>query len=246
VSCTGDGHAGSVGCGRPRREPDPAATSCVLRALECLRNEPAERLSPRRLAQHLDVSHQAPYVHFGDAHAGDRMRRLGDSTVKGCRWVESEKVHRLGWARGPRRPFAAPSGAVRGGGAVRAVLAWGSRSRRCGGSIVRQAIRPWRRRCVRGGNPRGHCGARIPRSCAGRSTAGCGARRGWIRRDCARPRPHATGRHSLDSWPARRRHARCRPTGSLPSIPAHSPRNTCGPVGRRKNGTRPRLQTGAE
>jgi len=121
------------------------------------------------------------------------MRRLGDSTVKGCRWVESEKVHRLGWARGPRRPFAAPSGAVRGGGAVRAVLAWGSRSRRCGGSIVRQAIRPWRRRCVRGGNPRGHCGARIPRSCAGRSTAGCGARRGWIRRDCARPRPHAPG-----------------------------------------------------
>lgn len=35
-------------------------------ALELLGTEPAERLSLRRVAQQLDVSHQAPYVHFGD------------------------------------------------------------------------------------------------------------------------------------------------------------------------------------
>lgn len=35
-------------------------------ALELLGTEPAERLSLRRVAQRLDVSHQAPYVHFGD------------------------------------------------------------------------------------------------------------------------------------------------------------------------------------
>jgi AcrR family transcriptional regulator len=35
-------------------------------ALDLLRTEPAERLSLRRIAQQLTVSHQAPYVHFGD------------------------------------------------------------------------------------------------------------------------------------------------------------------------------------
>lgn len=35
-------------------------------ALELLREQPAERLSLRRVAQQLDVSHQAPYVHFGN------------------------------------------------------------------------------------------------------------------------------------------------------------------------------------
>lgn len=34
-------------------------------ALELLTHQPAERLSLRRLAQKLHVSHQAPYVHFG-------------------------------------------------------------------------------------------------------------------------------------------------------------------------------------
>jgi len=35
-------------------------------ALERLRTEPAERLSLRRVAQDVGVSHQAPYVYFGD------------------------------------------------------------------------------------------------------------------------------------------------------------------------------------
>lgn len=35
-------------------------------ALDSLAQEPAERLSLRRVAQTVGVSHQAPYVHFGD------------------------------------------------------------------------------------------------------------------------------------------------------------------------------------
>lgn len=37
----------------------------VRAGLELLADQPAERLSMRRLAENLDVSHQAPYVHFG-------------------------------------------------------------------------------------------------------------------------------------------------------------------------------------
>lgn len=37
----------------------------VRRALELLEDQPAERVSLRRVAQSLGVSHQAPYVHFG-------------------------------------------------------------------------------------------------------------------------------------------------------------------------------------
>lgn len=35
-------------------------------ALEALKDQPAERLSLRRVAHQVGVSHQAPYVHFGD------------------------------------------------------------------------------------------------------------------------------------------------------------------------------------
>lgn len=38
----------------------------VRTALGLLNDEPAERLSLRRVAQELGVSHQAPYVHFGN------------------------------------------------------------------------------------------------------------------------------------------------------------------------------------
>ncbi len=44
---------------------EPLAARLVAAALELLRREPAERLSLRNVAQQLDVSHQAPYVHFG-------------------------------------------------------------------------------------------------------------------------------------------------------------------------------------
>jgi len=42
------------------------AERLVQVALDLLRTQPAERLSLRRVAQQLGVSHQAPYVHFGD------------------------------------------------------------------------------------------------------------------------------------------------------------------------------------
>ncbi|GLY63675.1 TetR/AcrR family transcriptional regulator [Amycolatopsis taiwanensis] len=53
----------------------------VRTGLELLADQPAERLSLRQLAEKLDVSHQAPYVHFGSkrrflaAVAGAGLRR---------------------------------------------------------------------------------------------------------------------------------------------------------------------------
>lgn len=48
--------------------PPPAdlADRLVVAALELLRDRPAEQLSIRLVAQRVGVSHQAPYVHFGD------------------------------------------------------------------------------------------------------------------------------------------------------------------------------------
>lgn len=45
---------------------DPLDDRLVAVALRMLRDEPAERLSMRHVAQELGVSHQAPYVHFGN------------------------------------------------------------------------------------------------------------------------------------------------------------------------------------
>jgi AcrR family transcriptional regulator len=47
-------------------DSEPLAERLVQAALEELRSQPAERVSLRRVAQRLDVSHQAPYVHFGE------------------------------------------------------------------------------------------------------------------------------------------------------------------------------------
>jgi AcrR family transcriptional regulator len=53
-------------------------------SLELLRDQPAERLSLRRVAQQVGVSHQAPYVHFGDkrrflaAVAGTGLERAAE------------------------------------------------------------------------------------------------------------------------------------------------------------------------
>lgn len=53
----------------------------VRTGLELLAHQPAEQLSLRQLAQRLDISHQAPYVHFGSkrrflaAVAGAGLRR---------------------------------------------------------------------------------------------------------------------------------------------------------------------------
>jgi AcrR family transcriptional regulator len=42
------------------------AEKLVRAALDLLRDRPAEQLSVREVAQRVGVSHQAPYVHFGD------------------------------------------------------------------------------------------------------------------------------------------------------------------------------------
>jgi AcrR family transcriptional regulator len=48
-------------------EVSPGLDDQLLRAaLDLLAHEPAERISLRRVAQTVGVSHQAPYVHFGD------------------------------------------------------------------------------------------------------------------------------------------------------------------------------------
>jgi AcrR family transcriptional regulator len=47
--------------------PKPDLSDRLVRAaLELLRDRPAEQLSVREVAQRVGVSHQAPYVHFGD------------------------------------------------------------------------------------------------------------------------------------------------------------------------------------
>jgi AcrR family transcriptional regulator len=56
-------------------------------ALDSLAHEPAERLSLRRVAQTVGVSHQAPYVHFGDkrrflaAVAGMGLQQAADQAA---------------------------------------------------------------------------------------------------------------------------------------------------------------------
>ena len=48
-------------------EVSPGLDDQLLRAaLDLLAHEPAERISLRRVAQTVGVSHQAPYIHFGD------------------------------------------------------------------------------------------------------------------------------------------------------------------------------------
>lgn len=56
-------------------------------ALDLLAHEPAERISLRRVAQTVGVSHQAPYVHFGDkrrflaAAAGMGLERAAEQAA---------------------------------------------------------------------------------------------------------------------------------------------------------------------
>jgi AcrR family transcriptional regulator len=56
-------------------------------ALDLLAHEPAERISLRRVAQTVGVSHQAPYVHFGDkrrflaAAAGMGLQRAAEQAA---------------------------------------------------------------------------------------------------------------------------------------------------------------------
>ncbi len=67
--------------------PADLADRLVLAALELLQNQPAEQLSIRAVALRLGVSHQAPYVHFGDrrrflaAVAGAGLEQAGEAAA---------------------------------------------------------------------------------------------------------------------------------------------------------------------
>ena len=69
-------------------EVSPGLGDQLLRAaLDLLAHEPAERISLRRVAQTVGVSHQAPYVHFGDkrrflaAAAGMGLQRAAEQAA---------------------------------------------------------------------------------------------------------------------------------------------------------------------
>ena len=69
-------------------EVSPGLDDQLLRAaLDLLAHEPAERISLRRVAQTVGVSHQAPYVHFGDkrrflaAAAGTGLQRAAEQAA---------------------------------------------------------------------------------------------------------------------------------------------------------------------
>ena len=69
-------------------EVSPGLDDQLLRAaLDLLAQEPAERISLRRVAQTVGVSHQAPYVHFGDkrrflaAAAGMGLQRAAEQAA---------------------------------------------------------------------------------------------------------------------------------------------------------------------
>jgi AcrR family transcriptional regulator len=70
-------------------------------ALDSLAHEPAERLSLRRVAQAVGVSHQAPYVHFGDkrrflaAVAGIGLQEAADQAANAVAAAESDPGARL-------------------------------------------------------------------------------------------------------------------------------------------------------
>ena len=89
---------GGPGAGRT----SPSLDERLLQtALEQLREEPAERLSLRRVAQQLDVSHQAPYVHFGTkrrflaAVAGTGLRRAAATAAAAVEAAGPDPLHRL-------------------------------------------------------------------------------------------------------------------------------------------------------
>lgn len=73
----------------------------VETALQMLTDQPAEHLSLRRVAEELGVSHQAPYVHFGNkrtflaAVAGAGLQTAADQAVAALAVSGDDPVRRL-------------------------------------------------------------------------------------------------------------------------------------------------------
>lgn len=77
------------------------AVRLLTAALEALKEESADRLSLRRLAQHAGVSHQAPYVHFGGkreflaAVAGRGLHQAANDAAAAVAEVGDDPLTRL-------------------------------------------------------------------------------------------------------------------------------------------------------
>lgn len=81
---------------------DPALTEQLLAAaVAALREQPAERLSLRQVAQQVGVSHQAPYVHFGNkrtflaAVAGTGLLPAADTAARAVEAAGADPHMRL-------------------------------------------------------------------------------------------------------------------------------------------------------
>lgn len=81
--------------------PADLADRLVLAALELLADCPAEQLSIREVAQRVGVSHQAPYVHFGDrrhflaAVAGAGLEGAGMAAIAAVSEAGPDPTRRL-------------------------------------------------------------------------------------------------------------------------------------------------------
>lgn len=77
------------------------AVRLLTAALEVLKEESADQLSLRRLAQHVGVSHQAPYVHFGGkreflaAVAGRGLHQAANDAAAAVAEVGDDPLTRL-------------------------------------------------------------------------------------------------------------------------------------------------------
>lgn len=90
-----------VGASGQPADPEALEERLLAVALDLLRNEPAERLSLRQVAQQLGVSHQAPYVHFGDkrtflaAVAGNGLRQAATDAAAALAASGDDPLRRL-------------------------------------------------------------------------------------------------------------------------------------------------------
>lgn len=97
-----EGRADAEESGGRSPSPEPGLDQRLLfAALDRLAEVPAEQLSMRQIAQGLGVSHQAPYVHFGNKHAflaaaaGVGLRQAADAAAAAVAAAGSDPRTRL-------------------------------------------------------------------------------------------------------------------------------------------------------
>lgn len=82
-------------------DDQPLTEQLLAAAVATLRDQPAERLSLRRIAQQVGVSHQAPYVHFGSkrrflaAVAGTGLLPAADAAARAVAAAGADPHSRL-------------------------------------------------------------------------------------------------------------------------------------------------------